>query len=159
MLRRRRTHAFPPPCHGEARGRALDRQSRPSLLSPRFPPLPTMSRQDKATTDRNARILRELVKQPDNKQCADCRRNGASTLSSASRVARSLACYCDCLRGERREAKRLLADPEILSQYPLPLFLDRSLDALPPRYHLPLDARWASWNLYVCSRVVARSVA
>ena len=31
---------------------------------------------DKATTDRNARTLRELVKQPDNKNCADCRKNG-----------------------------------------------------------------------------------
>ncbi|ORY35381.1 hypothetical protein BCR39DRAFT_509168 [Naematelia encephala] len=36
-----------------------------------------MSRQDKATTERNARILRELVKQPDNKSCADCRKNDA----------------------------------------------------------------------------------
>ncbi|CAK9782819.1 ArfGap-domain-containing protein [Cutaneotrichosporon oleaginosum] len=36
-----------------------------------------MSRQDKATTDRNARILRDLVKQPDNKTCADCRKNDA----------------------------------------------------------------------------------
>ena len=35
---------------------------------------------DKATTDRNARILRELVKQPDNKNCADCRKNGMSVL-------------------------------------------------------------------------------
>src|ERR1700754_1917595 len=35
----------------------------------------TMSRQDKATTERHARILRELVKQPDNKVCADCKRN------------------------------------------------------------------------------------
>lgn len=43
----------------------------------------TMSRQDKATTDRNARILRELVKQPDNKSCADCRRNGRSSVSPA----------------------------------------------------------------------------
>ncbi|KIJ60566.1 hypothetical protein HYDPIDRAFT_183588 [Hydnomerulius pinastri MD-312] len=34
-----------------------------------------MSRQDKATTDRNAKLLRELVKQPDNKVCADCKRN------------------------------------------------------------------------------------
>lgn len=31
---------------------------------------------DKSTTERNARILRELVKQPDNKACADCRKNG-----------------------------------------------------------------------------------
>lgn len=38
-----------------------------------------MSRQDKATTDRNAKILRALVKAPDNKVCADCRRNGASS--------------------------------------------------------------------------------
>ncbi|ORX38648.1 hypothetical protein BD324DRAFT_621783 [Kockovaella imperatae] len=36
-----------------------------------------MSRQDKATTERNARTLRELVKQPDNKSCADCRKNDA----------------------------------------------------------------------------------
>ncbi|BEJ12811.1 hypothetical protein CspHIS471_0212710 [Cutaneotrichosporon sp. HIS471] len=36
-----------------------------------------MSRQDKATTERNARILRDLVKQPDNKTCADCRKNDA----------------------------------------------------------------------------------
>ncbi|WWC90882.1 uncharacterized protein L201_005819 [Kwoniella dendrophila CBS 6074] len=36
-----------------------------------------MSRQDKATTERNARILRDLVKQPDNKSCADCRKNDA----------------------------------------------------------------------------------
>ncbi|ODN92826.1 stromal membrane-associated protein [Cryptococcus wingfieldii CBS 7118] len=34
-----------------------------------------MSRQDKATTERNARILRDLVKQPENKSCADCKRN------------------------------------------------------------------------------------
>ncbi|KAG2156978.1 hypothetical protein DEU56DRAFT_968791 [Suillus clintonianus] len=34
-----------------------------------------MSRQDKATTERNSRILKELVKQPDNKVCADCKRN------------------------------------------------------------------------------------
>ncbi|KAF9261925.1 ArfGap-domain-containing protein [Marasmius fiardii PR-910] len=34
-----------------------------------------MSRQDKATTDRHAKILRELVKRPDNKLCADCKRN------------------------------------------------------------------------------------
>ncbi|KAH7910018.1 hypothetical protein BJ138DRAFT_1066042 [Hygrophoropsis aurantiaca] len=32
-----------------------------------------MSRQDKATTERNAKILRELVRQPDNKVCADCK--------------------------------------------------------------------------------------
>ncbi|EGN92716.1 hypothetical protein SERLA73DRAFT_79407 [Serpula lacrymans var. lacrymans S7.3] len=32
-----------------------------------------MSRQDKATTDRHSKILRELVKQPDNKLCADCK--------------------------------------------------------------------------------------
>ncbi|KDR68678.1 hypothetical protein GALMADRAFT_160754 [Galerina marginata CBS 339.88] len=34
-----------------------------------------MSRQDKATTDRFARTLRDLVKRPDNKVCADCKRN------------------------------------------------------------------------------------
>ncbi|KAF8139621.1 hypothetical protein EV363DRAFT_1310133, partial [Boletus edulis] len=34
-----------------------------------------MYKPDKATTERNAKILRELVKQPDNKLCADCKRN------------------------------------------------------------------------------------
>src|SRR5436190_97667 len=33
-------------------------------------------RQDKATTERHAKTLRELVKRPDNKLCADCKRNG-----------------------------------------------------------------------------------
>ncbi|KAE9398631.1 ArfGap-domain-containing protein [Gymnopus androsaceus JB14] len=36
-----------------------------------------MSRQDKATTERHAKLLRELVKRPDNKLCADCKRNDA----------------------------------------------------------------------------------
>lgn len=35
-----------------------------------------MSRQDKATTERFTRTLRELVKRPENKLCADCKRNG-----------------------------------------------------------------------------------
>ncbi|PCH33158.1 ArfGap-domain-containing protein [Wolfiporia cocos MD-104 SS10] len=34
-----------------------------------------MSRQDKATTERHAKILRELLKRPENKVCADCKRN------------------------------------------------------------------------------------
>ncbi|KAF8809388.1 ArfGap-domain-containing protein [Phlegmacium glaucopus] len=34
-----------------------------------------MSRQDKATTEKFAKTLRELVKQQDNKVCADCKRN------------------------------------------------------------------------------------
>ncbi|KAG9003755.1 hypothetical protein FRB90_011129 [Tulasnella sp. 427] len=34
-----------------------------------------MYKQDKATTERNARILRELVKRPENKLCADCKRH------------------------------------------------------------------------------------
>ncbi|KAF8961021.1 hypothetical protein BDZ97DRAFT_1921712 [Flammula alnicola] len=34
-----------------------------------------MSRQDKATTERFTRTLRELVKRPENKVCADCKRN------------------------------------------------------------------------------------
>ncbi|GLB36697.1 putative GTPase activating protein for Arf [Lyophyllum shimeji] len=34
-----------------------------------------MSKQDKATTEKFTRTLRELVKQPDNKVCADCKRN------------------------------------------------------------------------------------
>ena len=38
----------------------------------------TMSaKQDKATTERHARTLRELLKRPENKACADCKRNGA----------------------------------------------------------------------------------
>ncbi|KAJ3811786.1 hypothetical protein F5876DRAFT_88133 [Lentinula aff. lateritia] len=36
-----------------------------------------MSRQDKATTERNAKTLRELVKIPENKLCGDCKRNDA----------------------------------------------------------------------------------
>ncbi|KIK66037.1 hypothetical protein GYMLUDRAFT_218846 [Collybiopsis luxurians FD-317 M1] len=36
-----------------------------------------MSRQDKTTTERHARTLRELVKIPENKICADCKRNDA----------------------------------------------------------------------------------
>ncbi|KAI6137408.1 hypothetical protein F5141DRAFT_1185985 [Pisolithus sp. B1] len=34
-----------------------------------------MSRQDKATTERHAKTLRELVKRQENKVCADCKRN------------------------------------------------------------------------------------
>ncbi|TFY63464.1 hypothetical protein EVJ58_g3237 [Rhodofomes roseus] len=33
------------------------------------------SRQDKVTTERNAKTLRELLKRPENKVCADCKRN------------------------------------------------------------------------------------
>ncbi|CUA71383.1 putative protein C824,09c [Schizosaccharomyces pombe 972h-] [Rhizoctonia solani] len=36
-----------------------------------------MSRQDKQTTERHARTLRELVKRPENKFCADCKKNDA----------------------------------------------------------------------------------
>ncbi|EIW67453.1 hypothetical protein TREMEDRAFT_33845 [Tremella mesenterica DSM 1558] len=32
---------------------------------------------DKATTERHARLLREMVRSPDNKACADCRKNDA----------------------------------------------------------------------------------
>jgi hypothetical protein len=35
-----------------------------------------MSRQDKATSERHTRTLRELLKKPENKACADCKRNG-----------------------------------------------------------------------------------
>lgn len=38
-----------------------------------------MSPQDKATIERHARTLRELVKRPENRTCADCKHNGAST--------------------------------------------------------------------------------
>ncbi|KAH8101548.1 hypothetical protein BXZ70DRAFT_933821 [Cristinia sonorae] len=34
-----------------------------------------MSRQDKATTERHTKTLRELLKRPENKFCADCKRN------------------------------------------------------------------------------------
>ncbi|TDL22285.1 ArfGap-domain-containing protein [Rickenella mellea] len=34
-----------------------------------------MSRQDKATTEKHTRMLREMVKRPENKVCADCKRN------------------------------------------------------------------------------------
>jgi len=34
-----------------------------------------MSRQDKATTERHTKMLREMLKRPDNKVCADCKRN------------------------------------------------------------------------------------
>ncbi|EIN13278.1 ArfGap-domain-containing protein [Punctularia strigosozonata HHB-11173 SS5] len=33
------------------------------------------TKQDKATTERHARILREMLKRPENKVCADCKRN------------------------------------------------------------------------------------
>ncbi|KAH8111426.1 putative GTPase activating protein for Arf-domain-containing protein [Phellopilus nigrolimitatus] len=36
-----------------------------------------MYRQDKATTERHTKMLRELVKRPGNKMCADCKRNDA----------------------------------------------------------------------------------
>ena len=39
--------------------------------------LPAMPPQDKKTTEANTRALRELLKRPDNKVCADCKRNGA----------------------------------------------------------------------------------
>ncbi|KAK0463003.1 uncharacterized protein EV420DRAFT_1522201 [Desarmillaria tabescens] len=41
-----------------------------------------MSRQDKATTERFTKTLRELVKKPENKLCADCKRNGARLFHS-----------------------------------------------------------------------------
>jgi hypothetical protein len=49
-----------------------------SPLPSHFAVLHMASRQDKATTERNARTLRELVKRPDNKICADCKKNGES---------------------------------------------------------------------------------
>ena len=55
--------------------------------------LPAMAPQDKKTTEANTRALRELLKQPDNKVCADCKRNGtsrpASNNPSLTRTARS----------------------------------------------------------------------
>lgn len=39
-----------------------------------------MTRQDKATSEKHARTLRELVKRPENKACADCKRNGVSRI-------------------------------------------------------------------------------
>lgn len=46
-------------------------------LTPNFH-LPAMVSQDKKTTEANARALREMLKRPDNKVCADCKRNGVS---------------------------------------------------------------------------------
>lgn len=43
-----------------------------------------MYKQDKATTERHTKILRELVKREDNKRCADCKRNGEFSLSLTS---------------------------------------------------------------------------
>ena len=40
-----------------------------------------MSPQDKATTERHARTLRELVKRSENRVCADCKHNGTSIFS------------------------------------------------------------------------------
>jgi len=36
-----------------------------------------MSKPDKATIEKFSKTLRELVKRPENKVCADCKRNGA----------------------------------------------------------------------------------
>lgn len=41
--------------------------------------LQAMAPQDRKKTEENARTLRELLKYPDNKICADCKRPGAST--------------------------------------------------------------------------------
>ena len=49
-------------------------------------PLPTTTmsaKQDKATTERHARTLRELLKRPENKACADCKRNGMAAFYSS----------------------------------------------------------------------------
>jgi len=49
------------------------------LNSPHSSPTPIshlMYKQDKATTERHTKILRELVKRSENKLCADCKRNG-----------------------------------------------------------------------------------
>jgi hypothetical protein len=43
-----------------------------------------MSPQDKATTERHARTLRELVKRPENRVCADCKHNGIPILPTFS---------------------------------------------------------------------------
>ncbi|KAJ9111839.1 hypothetical protein QFC20_002426 [Naganishia adeliensis] len=45
-----------------------------------------MSRQDRTTTERHAKILRELVKQPDNKICADCKKNGICKMGFVEHV-------------------------------------------------------------------------
>ena len=41
-------------------------------------PSSIMSRQDRAITERHTKILRELVKRPENKTCSDCKHNGPS---------------------------------------------------------------------------------
>lgn len=48
-----------------------------------------MSRQDKATTERNTKTLREFVKRPENKVCADCKRNGELDIDCA------IGAYCN----------------------------------------------------------------
>lgn len=59
-----------------------------------------MYRQDKATTERHARILRELVKRPDNKMCADCKRQGLC--QSTARC----ATYPDDIRRQMHDGHR-----------------------------------------------------
>lgn len=53
----------------------MSRQGMWSLQLPSFR-LTRSYNADRATTERHAKILRELVKQPDNKICADCKKNG-----------------------------------------------------------------------------------
>ena len=67
--------------HGPGACVTLD-QFDPSLERPSLcKKLYNMSRQDKITTERHARTLRELVKRPENRVCADCKHNGTSIFS------------------------------------------------------------------------------
>ena len=64
-------------------------------------PLAAMSsKQDKATTERHAKTLREMLKNPENKVCADCKRNGAST-SYRSPLSNELTARVQTLDGLR----------------------------------------------------------
>ena len=53
----------------------------PFCLSAHQQKFNAMSPQDKATTERHSRTLRELVKRPENRVCADCKHNGTSISS------------------------------------------------------------------------------
>lgn len=60
-----------------------------------------MSRQDKATTERNTKMLREFVKRPENKTCCDCKRNGEHRLKLISHSIRIQYLIVHCIADPR----------------------------------------------------------